>query len=434
MALIQCPECNNQISDKAYCCPQCGYPVQDVQSAPRKKRSVSKRKRLPNGFGRITEIKGNLRHPWRASVTNGTDYLGRYTAKTVGYYSTYNDAYTALVEYHANPYDLDTNMNLSQLYEKWTDKYFENVTDAYKRSIQSAWLYCSSISHMNVSDVRSRHIRGCMENGYRIEYRGKNKGKKIYPSASTKERIKSMFNMMFDFALKFELVEQNYARTFDVDKSIMLQIQKDKKHHIAFSKDEMNILWSHQDDPYVDWILIQCYMGWRPQELAILRLDEINLDNWTMCAGMKTDAGKQRIVPVHDKIRHLVQRNYDFALSIGSEFLLNDTTSMKYRSNMTYDKYAHRFTKVMKQLHLNPEHRPHDPRKTFITKAKGYNMDEYALKRMIGHNIADITESVYTERSVKWLHAEMSKKLKKRRARRLVFLLCGKVIVLVAQY
>jgi hypothetical protein len=28
MALIHCPECNNQISDKAPTCPQCGYPLQ----------------------------------------------------------------------------------------------------------------------------------------------------------------------------------------------------------------------------------------------------------------------------------------------------------------------------------------------------------------------------------------------------------------------
>jgi len=27
MALIKCPECNNQISDKAYACPKCGYPI-----------------------------------------------------------------------------------------------------------------------------------------------------------------------------------------------------------------------------------------------------------------------------------------------------------------------------------------------------------------------------------------------------------------------
>ena len=27
MALIQCPECKKDISDKAYTCPSCGFPV-----------------------------------------------------------------------------------------------------------------------------------------------------------------------------------------------------------------------------------------------------------------------------------------------------------------------------------------------------------------------------------------------------------------------
>ena len=46
----------------------------------------------------------------------------------------------------------------------------------------------------------------------------------------------------------------------------------------------------------------QCYMGWRSQELVILKLDKINIDEWYMTGGMKTDAGKQRIVPIHTKI------------------------------------------------------------------------------------------------------------------------------------
>lgn len=53
---------------------------------------------------------------------------------------------------------------------------------------------------------------------------------------------------------------------------------------------------------YVDWIRIQCYMGWCSQELVKLKLDEINIDDWYMTGGMKTDAGKQRIVPIHTKI------------------------------------------------------------------------------------------------------------------------------------
>lgn len=27
MALVKCPECNNEISDKAIACPHCGYPI-----------------------------------------------------------------------------------------------------------------------------------------------------------------------------------------------------------------------------------------------------------------------------------------------------------------------------------------------------------------------------------------------------------------------
>lgn len=30
MALTACPECSQQISDKAYACPGCGYPVSSV--------------------------------------------------------------------------------------------------------------------------------------------------------------------------------------------------------------------------------------------------------------------------------------------------------------------------------------------------------------------------------------------------------------------
>lgn len=32
MALIKCPECNREISDKAASCPHCGYPISNTQS------------------------------------------------------------------------------------------------------------------------------------------------------------------------------------------------------------------------------------------------------------------------------------------------------------------------------------------------------------------------------------------------------------------
>ena len=102
--------------------------------------------------------------------------------------------------------------------------------------------------------------------------------------------------------------------------------------------------------------------------------------------------------------------NYKIATELGSEYLFNDkgqTHAGSYK--VTYDKYRHRFEKVINQLGLNPEHRPHDPRVTFATRCKKAGVDEYALKEMMGHTVKDITESVYTVRDVEWLREDLEK-------------------------
>ncbi len=413
MALTKCPECQLQVSDKALSCPHCGYPINQV-AIQRHYKKPAKRKRLPNGFGSITEIKGkNLRNPFWVRVCVGKTEFNRpilRPLKPQAYFLTYNEAYQALVDYNRNPYDLENDLLVEQLYKKWSDSYLSKCDESYVRTVTSAWAYCSSIYQMRAKDVRARHIKGVMDEGYRIETRGKKKGEKVFPSASTKARIKSLFNLMFDYALEYEIVTMNYARTFDVSDDIIKEKEESKKNHIPFSEDELETLWDNVGKvKYVDWILIQCYMGWRPQELATLQLSEVNLTDWYMQAGMKTESGKQRIVPIHTKIRDLVKQNYDIAVSLGSPYLFNDKGQLNGSYKLTYDKYAHRFKKAIEQLNLNPEHRPHDPRNTFITRAKKAGVDEYALKEMAGHKILDITESVYTLRDLEWLRSDIEK-------------------------
>jgi hypothetical protein len=95
---------------------------------------------------------------------------------------------------------------------------------------------------MRAKNVRERHLKGCMEEGFRIEYRGKHKEEKIYASAGTKSRIKSLFNLMFDYALEFEIVDRNYARTFEISDDVVKEIESNKKDHIPFTDDELEIL------------------------------------------------------------------------------------------------------------------------------------------------------------------------------------------------
>ena len=101
-------------------------------------------------------------------------------------------------------------------------------------------------------------------------------------------------------------------------------------------------------------------------------MKDVDLDNWFITGGMKTDAGKDRVVPIHPKIRTLVKYRYQEALSLGSEYLINctDTKPIDLVLKLTYDKYRHRIDKIIEQLELNPDHRAHDGRIQFATMAK----------------------------------------------------------------
>jgi integrase len=76
---------------------------------------------------------------------------------------------------------------------------------------------------------------------------------------------------------------------------------------------------------------------------------------------------------------------------------------------LTYDRYKKGFIRIRDELRLNPQHRPHDGRMHFVTVAKKYGVDEYAIKYIVGHVISDITEKVYTKREFDWLKEEMEK-------------------------
>ncbi len=409
--LIKCPECELQVSDKALSCPHCGYPMQP-NAKPRKPRNKNnKRRRLPNGFGQISEIKNrNLRNPFRAMVTVGKTESGKPICKPLkpnAYFPTYNDAYAALVEYNRNPYDLEPAITVRELYKKWSEEYFKLKSENYARAMRSAWGYCTSVYDMRVKDVRARHIKGCMEEGTITK-----RGVVSHPSVHVKNNIKTVFNLMLDYALEYELVDRNYARSFTFTDDAAEQPSGTKKAHIPFSEQEMDLLWKRVNDIRgIDIILIQCYSGWRPQELGTIELANVDLEKGTFMGGLKTAAGKDRIVPIHSRITPLVEQRYQEAVNLGSNYLFNYSNQNRYTKSikLTYDRYAYIFEQIRDGLKLNPAHRPHDGRKHFVTMAKKYNVDEYAIKYMVGHRISDITEKVYTQRDVEWLIQEIEK-------------------------
>lgn len=126
---------------------------------------------------------------------------------------------------------------------------------------------------------------------------------------------------------------------------------------------------------------------------------------------MKTESGTDRVVPIHSQIKSLVERKYKEAENLNSEFLFNyiDEDSNRKNIKLTYSRYQKAFSRIRDELNLNADHRPHDGRKHFVTAAKKYGVDEYAIKYIVGHKISDITEKVYTDREFEWLKQEIEK-------------------------
>ena len=397
MALLKCTECRHDVSDKAITCPNCGYPM-NMPSSTKPRIRNGKPTKLPNGYGTIYKMSGKRSKPYRVMKTDKwiIDPVTRKSKQirsTIGYYQNREDAMIALANYNENPYDIKADsITFSEVYEKWSENYFPTLSNPSSvRTVTAAYAYCNGLYDMRMKDIRVSHLEGTILNAQ--------------VGDSTKSRIKSLFNMMYKYAVAHDIVEKDYASVMFANGNPIKRSRT--KEVVPFSQEEIFLLWDNLDNiAFADMILIGIYSGWRPQELAILKVADINLEAGTMLGGLKTDAGKNRIVPIHPLIKLLIENRIKEATAMQSEFLFNDANGQQ-GTYMTYDKYRKRFEKVMKYLKLT--HRPHETRHTFITKAKACDVDEYILKLIVGHAIDDITEKVYTHRTIDQLRAEMEK-------------------------
>ncbi|EOS34215.1 hypothetical protein C808_05276, partial [Lachnospiraceae bacterium M18-1] len=146
----------------------------------------------------------------------------------------------------------------------------------------------------------------------------------------------------------------------------------------------------HKNDPVVEFLLIMCYSGYRIKAYESI---EVNLEQKYFRGGVKTNAGKDRIVPIHSGIYALVKRR------IKNQDAILDITPGTFRNRM-YE--------TLEQIGMQ-RHTPHDARHTFSMLCEKYRVNENDRKRMLGHAFQDITNKVYGHRTVEELRKEIEK-------------------------
>lgn len=79
---------------------------------------------------------------------------------------------------------------------------------------------------------------------------------------------------------------------------------------------------------------------------------------------MKTQAGTNRLVPIHSRILEIVKDKYKLAQSLQSDYLFNYITDEGYEL-LTYDRFKISYRQMRNALKLSPQHRPHDGSRAF---------------------------------------------------------------------
>lgn len=338
----------------------------------------------PNGYGSVVKLSGKRRKPFEVRVNTRMDERYYPVYDVLGRFSAREDALIALAEYNKNPYSIsDREMTFSQLYEKFYRYKYEHSGKTYSKSsmncTRSAYNHCSALYDLTYSKLRADDFRGIL---------GQNNSSGKPLSHALQEHIKNLFTQMDRYAMQNDVIKKGYASYASIT------VAEDDTPGVPFTAEELQILWHNKDVPWVDSILIYIYSGWRVSELILMPAENIDLTERTFKGGLKTAAGKNRIVPIHSKI-------YDF---VCYRLKINDGILFATGSQpITTGAYTNLFKKTLKSIGILTYHTPHDCRHTFTSLLDSAGVNQVCIDRLIGHASGSLTTRTYTHKSIEEL-------------------------------
>lgn len=377
--------CNRELQDDFIFCPYCGK----NQSSDKPKS-----RRRTKGTGSIYIRKDSKSKPYAAasSVAGKQVYLGTFATK--------REAENALQEYEYNPVSC-YNITLEQLHAKWLKtKAYDKLGKSVKSNYASAWIKLEPLHKRKFRDLRTsdyQYIIDYYDNphnevgaGGKLKYLDKN-GKGTYKVTNTPKiceglgysalhKVKCLLTTLYTFAMKEDIVNKDYATFIELP-------EQEETTATRFTEVQLELIKQNVGKvPYMDYIYIMCYVNFRVSEFLELTPDRYKITDSGIhyfVGGKKTDAGKDRIVPIHPKIQQLVQK----CIENGGETIfcrMHEGTEFGKAMNKDYFlKYC--FRPAMQAIGLGDEYTPHSCRRTFSTRMSAAGAREEDIIALMGH-------------------------------------------------
>lgn len=348
--------------------------------------------RNPNGHGTVYKLSGRRRRPWIARVTVGWtitknkkgEEVPKQLCQTIGYFETKSAGMDALALHRVSPVSPKASITLAELYKEWSNGKYQHISKSTENNYRAAWKYIQRYEKATFKDLRTSHwqsiIDQCAGEGL---------------SRSTLKKIKTVAVMLYEHAMQNDIANKNYAEFITLPK-------ESKEERESFSDLDIKTMFDQADTiPWVDTILIMIYSGMRISEMLELTKFNVDLEKGIITGGSKTEAGKNRIIPIHPKINSYIKKWYD---RNGDTLICNENGKRMLAKYYREKKYY----PALEQLEIR-KLTPHACQHTFASLMARAKVDTLHIQKIIGHTDYAFTANKYTHLEIEELKKAISK-------------------------
>jgi len=284
---------------------------------------------------------------------------------TKGGFRTKTEALAYCATLTENPNRPKTDETFQQVYDRWLSTYESRVAPSTLACYKSAWKWFSAVSRTRIVDLTVVELQACIDSCPR--------------GRSTLDDMRTVCSLVFKWAIDNRFpIPHNPA-------SSLYTGEKRKGTRRAFTWDELErIRQAITVLPYADYVYCMCYLGYRPNEMLSLTKDSYDPEHQCFVAGIKTEAGIDRVVTVSPKILPLIEAQ----LALPGPYVFPDESGKM----LTDEQFRERcFNPLMAELKIEGCV-PYSCRHTFanlLKRVTGSDTDKAAL---IGHADASMTK------------------------------------------
>lgn len=377
-------------------------------------------------YGSVIKLSGNRLNPYGARITIGYNVNGYPVYYFLGFFEEELDAHICLRDYNNTPYNIyvkeeiynkvikfielpskiliknnnidltdRTNYTFKQVYEEYAKLNFptkDEIALERETHMKAKGKFTSDTMYVRKSAFKQAET---LHNIPYVNLRTVDFQQVINCVTSPKKakRLRYLFLELDDYAEQKDIISKTYAKHVNkIDFNF-----ENTKPRLPFTNEEIEMIWKDktntQDEALVrDICLILLYTGMRIEELLFMFTKNIDLKEDYMRGGLKTNSGKNRVIPIHHLIKPIIKKHYNSK----NEFLF-----MYGDKRLPYAKYRVMFNNYMAKLNI--QHTSHDARHTVESELDRRQVRTVTKDLIMGHKNGGTGEKIYTHKTLQEL-------------------------------